>query len=142
MTTTTIIIVVLKHARMCSFNFSSSTLIQVSLLSLSHQLFSSSSSSFLFYALSSCVIGPISVYFFTFGCIHAFSLYFFLSLFILYPAVRYSLLAHQYLIRSELSKNTLTQFLIHVHINIHIYRDRKGRHYYTRPENMHSKCTW
>jgi len=120
--------------------FSSSTLIQVSLLSLSHQLFSSSSSLFFICAVFVRNWSHLCL-FFTFGRIHAFSLYFFLSLFILYLAVRYSLLAHQYLIRSELSKNTLTQFLIHVHINIHIYRDRKGRHY-TRAENMHRKCTW
>jgi hypothetical protein len=72
---------------------------------------------------------------FTVGSIHAFSLYFFLVLIILYPAVRYSLLAHQYLIRSERSMNSLTQFLIHVHISIHtgkediIILDRKP-------------CTW
>ena len=79
------------------------------------QLASLSSCSSSLRALSSCVIGPISVYFLLFDAYMPFLFILFLS-----PAVRYSLLAHQYLIRSEDS-------LIYMYIDI-IIPDRKNMH--------------
>ena len=78
-----------EYARVRPFNFLSSTQIEVSFLSLSHQLFSSFSSSM----LSSCVIGPTLSYFFL--LLNAYMSFLFISSsiitsqIIIYPAVHF-----------------------------------------------------